>query len=121
MVANDVLVEPDETALIDANIADPEILSDPAVVTVLDDDGPGDPASRPRSERGLILLLGAGKQGDEIFFSEPDATELTPVSLGTRPAVTTASAARGRPTGVGFCFSTSLRRRPRGSRSLASA
>ena len=82
MVANDTLVEADETALIDANIADPEILSNPAVVTVLDDDGPGDPASRPRSERGLILLLGAGKQGNEIFFSEPDATELMPLSLG---------------------------------------
>ena len=80
-VANDTADEPTETAELKAvpRFGDP---SPPVAVTVLDDDGPGDPPTPARATRGLIAMMAGNEGGNALFFSEPDATELTSVDDG---------------------------------------
>jgi hypothetical protein len=80
-VVNDTADEPAETAELTAvpRFGDP---SAPAAVTVLDDDGPGDPPTPVRGERGLIAMLAGNEGGSALFLSGPDATELTSVHDG---------------------------------------
>ena len=81
-VVNDTADEPAETAELTAvaGFGDP---SPPVTVSVLDDDGPGDPATPVRGERGLIAMLAGNEGGSALFLSGPDATELTSVHDGT--------------------------------------
>lgn len=77
VIRNDTLDEPTETAQVAASTLGAEGVGPAATVTVLDDDGADDPPSRPRAQRGVILIHG----GDgALHLTEPDGTELTRVS-----------------------------------------
>lgn len=80
--AADTIDEPTETASLTASAPAAAIEpSAPAVISILDDDGTGDPPTRPRAERGIVAMLGATTgSGSRLHLSEPDGTELT--SLG---------------------------------------
>ena len=80
VVVNDAQDEPTETAQLRAATSDESTAAAPVTVTVLDDDGPGDPQTRPRSQRGLIALSGPKDGASAIFFTEPDGTELVEVA-----------------------------------------
>lgn len=77
-IRNDTADEPTETAQItpSSNFGN---AATPGTVTILDDDGPGDPPTRPRSQRGVIAMLAGNTGGVRVYLTEPDGTELTNV------------------------------------------
>lgn len=78
IVDNDTAEEADETAHFTVTMSGGNT-SEPAAVTVLDDDGAGDPPKPVRGARGMLAWISPRPLGPTLMMAEPDGTNVTEV------------------------------------------